>query len=429
MTSDSYDVSGPVFISYRQSDGSDITAELAWLLRAAGIHVWRDKDDLPPGDTTERLEQAIGDGLAGAVFVITPEIEKSTVVRETEAPLLVRLHAEHPEFALGIANAVERAPGKIDYTAPDRLLGLADRKLASVDQHLTNRTGLLILVQQFLAHRLAHTRSATAAADGTFSLNIQTRNTPQVYDRTGSNLDIRVRPSSHERLPSAEGLRDLADTIRYLPDAVTRSGADSVRITGGAHLSVAFAIGASLPSSRIGHMEVIDQRGASWVSAGEANMPKVPLLAVGKSHTSTPPKSSGRPSVAVYVDLLPQRSDAAFDRYLDEHGSDLAAWQHFTYATQELIDSVKAGEVAAEVAHRVRSLANDHQNAEIHLLLRCPYPIALLAARLTNTLRVVVYEWDDSDPATGDEDYRARYVPTMHVRTSAMDGVIQQVDL
>ncbi|WP_296604659.1 SAVED domain-containing protein [Nocardioides sp.] len=429
MTRISPDAFGPVFISYRQSDGTDITAELAWLLRAAGIPVWRDKDDLPPGDTTERLEQAIGEGLAGAVLVITPEIEKSTVVKKTEAPLLVRLHAEHPEFALGIANAVEREPGKIDYGAPDRLLNHADPTLASVDQHPTTRAGILVLVQKLLAHRIAQTRASIASEGGTFNLNIQTRNTPQVYDRTGSHLDVRIRPSTHERLPSVDGLRDLADTIRYLPDSVTRSGANRVRITGGAHLSVAFAIGASLPSSRIGHMDVIDQRGETWASDGEARMPERPLLAVTSQGTNATVQSSGRPSVAVYLDLLPQRSDAAFERYLDECRPDIAAWQHLTYAVQELLDPATAGEVAAEAAHRIRSLANDHRNAEVHLLLRCPYPITLLVARLTNTLRIVPYEWDDSDPAPGDDDYRARYVPTVRVRTSAVDGVIQQVTL
>ena len=68
-----FDAAGPLFLSYRQSDGTAIVASLAWLLRAAGIPVWRDKDDLPPGDTADRLEQAIADGLSGAVFVITPE--------------------------------------------------------------------------------------------------------------------------------------------------------------------------------------------------------------------------------------------------------------------------------------------------------------------------------------------------------------------
>ena len=53
MTSDSAapDPADPVFISYRQKDGTGVAGELAWLLRAAGIPVWRDRDDLPPGDT------------------------------------------------------------------------------------------------------------------------------------------------------------------------------------------------------------------------------------------------------------------------------------------------------------------------------------------------------------------------------------------
>lgn len=421
------DVAGPVFITYRQSDGTPTTTTLAWLLRAAGIPVWRDKDDLPPGDTTERLEQAIGDGLAGAVLVITTEIENSDVVKKIEAPLLARMHAEHPEFALGIANAVEGEPGKVDYGAPDRLLALPRTNLSTVDQHPATRDGLLALVQKLLGHRIAQHRSAVAADGGRFRLSVQTRNTPQVYDRTGSQLDIRVRPSSHERLPSTDGLRDLADTIRHLPDAVTRSGASRVRITGGAHLSVAFAIGAALPSSRVGHMEVIDQRGEAWASDGEARMPQQPHLTVTADGTNTAPSNVGRSAVGIYLDLLPQRSDAAFHRFLDERRALLSAWQHLTHTTPDLLNPTVAGELAAEAAHRIRALANQCNNAEVHLLLRCPYPTALLVARLTNTLRVIVYEWDDSDPAVGNHDYRARYIPIMRVRASATNGAIQEV--
>src|SRR5690606_7525643 len=68
------DPTGPIFISYRHSDGIDLAAELAGLLRAAGIPVWRDKDDLPPGDTEHRLTQAISAGISGAVIVTTADI-------------------------------------------------------------------------------------------------------------------------------------------------------------------------------------------------------------------------------------------------------------------------------------------------------------------------------------------------------------------
>ena len=55
---------GPVFISYRQSDGTDVAVGLAWALRAAGVPVWHDQTDLPPGDTNRRLAQALASGLS-----------------------------------------------------------------------------------------------------------------------------------------------------------------------------------------------------------------------------------------------------------------------------------------------------------------------------------------------------------------------------
>lgn len=420
------DAADPVFISYRQSDGSDITAELAWLLRAAGIPVWRDRDDLPPGDTETRLQQAIADGLAGGVFVITPEVAKSNVVQEVEAPRLIALHEANEVFALGIANAVEREPGKLDYTAPDTLLLLKPKTLSGVDQHPTDRAGLLVLTRKLLWHRLAHHQGRVAADHDTLNLSVQTRNAPQVYDRTGHQLDVRIRPSSHEKLPSPDGLRDFQDTIGLLPDAVTRTGARKVRLHGGAHLSVAFAIGAALPSSRVGEMEVIDQRQETWASSHEATVATPSLLAVTDQGSRTSLAATGRPSVAVYLDLLPQRSDDAFARFREENGALLSAWEHLTYAATGLLNPELAGDIAAEAAARIRALSNNNGNAQVHLLLRCPFPIAVLLGRLTNTLRFVAYEWDDSDPTTGD-DYRARYVPTMRVRPSAAGGVVEEV--
>lgn len=419
------DPTDPVFISYRQSDGTAITVELAWLLRAAGIPVWRDKDDLPPGDTTERLSQAIADGLSGAVLVITPDVAKSDAVRTVEAPKLIALHQAQPEFTLGIANAVEREPGKPDYSAPDELLNLPADTLTRTDQKRADHDGLRALVRGLLGQRIAHQRRAVADADAVFTLSVQTRNLPQVYDRTGSQLDIRVRPSSHERLPDPDGLRDLAATIGLLPDAVTRAGARKVRITGGAHLSLAFALGAALPSSRVGTIDVLDQRDEIWTSGTEATIAEpARLTVVGEGHGN--PGGSGRPTVALHVDLLPSPSPAAFHRYLDEHSENLASWTHLAAAEPGLLDPADSAPIAGELAARIRKLSTENQNAEVHLLLRVPFPIAVLVGRLTNTIRAVLYEWDDSDPETGD-DFRPRYVPTIRVRASAANGVITEI--
>ncbi|MGQ3383257.1 SAVED domain-containing protein [Glutamicibacter sp. TV12E] len=421
------DPSDPIFISYRQNDGTAITAELAWILRTAGIPVWRDRDDLPPGDTEERLEQAIAAGISGGILVVTPDVVNSRVVRMVEAPHLIELHQRHQNFVLGIANSVQNVESRTDYDAPDRLLARRPGQLSGVDQNPATREGLKALTRGLVWHRVASLRERVENREQTFNLSLQTRNTPQVYDRTGAELDIRLRPSGHERLPNAEGLHDLKDTIGLLPDAVTRSGAHRLCIRGGGHLSVGFAVGAALPSSRVGKMVVIDQKGVDWESQSESNlhdMTKVQILDEGKNQSAIP---LGRPSVAIYIDLLPQRSDTAFSRFLEESRDFIVAWRHISNLDNSLIDPKDAGRIASEIAAHIRAISNENNNAQTHILLRCPFPLALLVGRLTNTLRCVVYEWDDSDPIEPGGDYRARYVPTLKVRASASDGAIEEV--
>jgi uncharacterized protein (DUF1330 family) len=52
--------------------------------------------------------------------------------------------------------------------------------------------------------------------------------------------------------------------------------------------------------------------------------------------------------------------------------------------------------------------------------------MAVLVGRLTNTLRLVAYEWDDSDEAL-DTTGHPQYVPVMRLRASATAGVIEEV--
>ena len=114
-----YDARGPHFISYRQSDGTELADEIMWRLRAAGVPVWRDKADLMPGHTDSRLREALrSGGLAGGVLIVSRELEQSIAVRKIEAPALLRL-ARSSAFSLAIANAVPTADGKTDYRAPD----------------------------------------------------------------------------------------------------------------------------------------------------------------------------------------------------------------------------------------------------------------------------------------------------------------------
>ena len=62
-----YDPVGPVFISYRRSDGHERAKMLDIFLRAGGLAPWRDLVDLPPGETARRVAETFEKGLSSAV--------------------------------------------------------------------------------------------------------------------------------------------------------------------------------------------------------------------------------------------------------------------------------------------------------------------------------------------------------------------------
>ena len=92
---------GPVFLSYRLSDGAELAIALAWALRSAGVPVWLDRSDLPPGDTERRLEEAMQSGLSGAVLLVTPDIAASNVVKDIELPHLLVLGSRGSVHTVG----------------------------------------------------------------------------------------------------------------------------------------------------------------------------------------------------------------------------------------------------------------------------------------------------------------------------------------
>jgi hypothetical protein len=420
---DDVDPAGPVFLSYRHSDGDEIAVELSWLLRAAGVPVWHDITDLPPGDTRARLREALTVGIAGAVLIVTPDLAHSVLVRTVELPELLARRAR-PEFFLAVANAVRTPDGRPDHAAPDALLQRPRGTLASLNQNSgADRAGLLGVVREAVRHRLLRSERVE---DRILVLDIQTRSVPVSSPRTGADLNLRIRPPAGTRLPDPQGLRDLADGLSVLPEAVALSGATTVRVTGGAHLSAAFALGAALPTTLLGDLRVVDTAAVTWAGPTISALPQGPrgLVEVGQGNGEA--GVAGRPRVLVYADLLASPSDGAYLRLLEDDGAGFAAWSHLRLRVPGPLDPGTAGPLVAELAYEVRSLSEQFGNADVHLLLRCPFPVAVLLGRLTNTLRVVVYEWDDREDL-GDKDTRARYVPSLRVRATASASPIEAV--
>ena len=417
---------GPVFVSYRHSDGAELALSLAWALRASGVPVWLDRSDLPPGDTERRLEEAMQTGLSGAVLLVTPDIAESRVVKEIELPHLLRLEAEG-EFTLSIASTIEAESGGLDYSAPDRLLSRAvpDLKRLRQDPVLTSKD-IANIARSHCRQRMEALRAGIESAGQVIDINLQTRIAPSAIGPYG-DLVLRLRPPvPGDRRPHRQGLEDLQLFLSDLPHLLEIAGARHARVSGGAHLSVAFALGAALPTTLIGHVDAIDTAGHAWSFSDNAPAPgaSTRLLEV-MDHS---PHGASRDGAVVYVDLLPTRSDSAFDRLAEAHPGRSASVFHIRPVAEGNLLPEDAGAIVAEASHAIRQAASRSETPEVHLLLRCPWTVALLLGRTLNTIRVNLYEWEDG-PDDCESLVVPRYLPSLVVRSGAGGSPIEKVAL
>ena len=417
---------GPVFLSYRHSDGAELALALAWALRASGVPVWLDQSDLPPGDTERRLEEAMQSGLSGAVLVVTPDIAASSVVKEIELPHLLRLEAEGA-FTLSIASTIQTESGALDYSAPDRLLSrtVPDLRGLRQDPALTSRD-VANVARSHCRQRMEALRADIEKAGQVIDINLQTRIVPAAFGPYG-DLVLRLRPPvPRDRRPHRQGLEDLRLFLSDLPHLLEIVGARHARVSGGAHLSVAFALGAALPTTLIGEVGAFDTVGHAWSISDNAPAPgtSARLLEV-MDHS---PRGTSRGDAVVYVDLLPTRSDPAFDRLVEAHPGRFASVFHIRPVAEGNLLPQNADAIVSEASHAIRQAASHSETSEVHLLLRCPWTVALLLGRTLNTIRVSLYEWEDG-PDDYDSHVAPRYLPSLVVRSGAGGSPIERVVL
>lgn len=415
---------GPVFISYRQSDGTAQADALEDLLRAAGLVVWRDHTDLRPGTTTDRLEQALTRGLSGGVLVITPDIAHSDIVRERELPRLLQLDAD-PNFSLCIANTVTRAGEglKCDYVAPDRLLRLAPaRTLADKKQaNMRQPSGEVEIVRDLLMHRIEQRKPRIRAEGRDFTIRVQSRPTSSALDADEEDLHIRLKPSDDGRLPSRAGLELLQKTLPLTSDAVYAAGAKSVRVSGGAHLAVGLAVGAALPETKIGKVIVIDLEDNAWTSAAPDDDPHNTELTIEPAQPEPDRTAELQHRVAIFVTLTPHADRTAFEQLVNDSANGFDAAEIISLGSTERIDPREAARLSAAIAQQVKKLSASQGRAEVHLAFHGPFAMAVLVGRHLNTLRTIVYEWE------ANSNDGARYQPVVTLEPGVANGPITEV--
>jgi SMODS-associated and fused to various effectors sensor domain/TIR domain len=402
---------GPVFLSYRTSDGQEIARRLAWALRGAGAPVWHDVADLPPGDTALRLQEALAGGLSGAVLLITPDLELSRPVREIELPEILRL-AERPDFTLVVASAVERegGSGRLDLAAPDRLLGTAG-ELSRLRQYpLLGEGALESIAREIVLRRMVGCR---ALGSRELVLDLQTRAAPHARAARAGLVVRTLPPPPGLRAPSPEIWPPLRSFLRTVPELLEIAGVERLLVRGGAHLTAAFALGTALPSTCPWEVAIEDAEHAVWRSRSSG-------LGMRLRERRRELGARGLP-VAVLVDLVPspQPVDALGDLLASRPEAYSASVRISSAEARRLVAEEGAG-VAREIAAGIRRAASRSDTHQVHLFLRTPFPLAVLIGRELNTLEITLYEWEDGAG-------RPRYIPTVTVGLGRGGGPILAV--
>jgi integrative and conjugative element protein (TIGR02256 family) len=389
-------MSGPVFVSYRHNDGATRARQLERLFRAAGIVVWRDQSDLRAGTTEDRLEIALTNGLSAATLVVTKDIANSTVIKERELPRLLQLD-EDPGFSLTIADEVLNADGRPDFGAADRLLGLTPERVLHDKKQSNSRTqaGRLEIVRDLVAHRLETRRTDITVRGNKVDIMIQTRPAPTAMDADlGADLHIRIpAPPGTQKVPTRASMQALQQTLPISSDAAHATGAQTISVRGGAHLSIALTLGAAFPQTRFATLEVIDRFGNVWASHADGTVREI-----NESHLPLASPDANGP-VAVAVALTANPDTHAFDALVA--AGEFAAAVRLDLTDFAALDPGEGGALASELADRVKRIGREKGRSQVHLAFQGPFSMAVLLGRLLNTVRTVVYEWDDTaTPAT-----------------------------
>ena len=300
MIKSGYDPKGPIFISYRQSDGRPFAEALDIYLRAGGLVPWRDLVDLSPGETAQRVTEAFEEGISNAVLIVTPQLKDSHFVPDIELPKLMEYDADTAmakPFHVLVLNTIasDEFSAEIDVEAPDRILEDSGRWPPRCDRCARHKGWKLRNLKQYaylpgwkearqlyadlldarLMARVGH------LADKEVSIQTQTRPEGNARSRlSGTNrsgfirkdpddpydLIVRLRQDPDTGVPSEQSLRALQETLPLLVDGLYGHGVERVLLDGSGHAVLLWAIGAALPITRIrrGSLVVEDIHQKRW---------------------------------------------------------------------------------------------------------------------------------------------------------------------
>lgn len=429
-----YDPEGPVFISYRRSDGHRYAMLLDTYLRSAGLAPWRDIVDLPPGETAVRVRDAFAAGISAAVLIVTPELENSEFVPRHELPELRELERQDNGFKLLILNTIAGEGGLgIDVHAPGRLLAPNGEdhgvpKLSDLKQYalIPGSHELRQLIADLLRERVKN--SEAVRQQKKMVIQTQTRPAPDASSRWSGptaqegayDLMVRLRQSKATGAPEEVGYRSLQQTLPLLVDALYAQGVQQVELVGGGHFSLLWALGAALPITRFKKLTIRDLNGEVWGEQAGASAADGWHVEQASACVAEAPAEVRKP-VVVWLRHGDEGSGAPVERLRAELGAELVKLSTKRGEEQGTIPASAGAALAKEFGEKLRTLGAFGER-ELHIVYSGPVALTALVGSRTNTLNCVLYELGREVGASG-----KRYHPVIRCQPGEPGGPITEV--
>ena len=399
------DPKGCYFISYRRSPARAVGTEEAVLMRDAlrnrGAPTWRDLDDLASEPTEDELVATLVDPTtAGAVMLVSPEVEASPMIRNVEARHIFARHGNNDGFIVkpvlidlvyGEANTVLDGPAGFQ--------DLGDWNLHKVDGGRLDATDARAVARSVVKARLE--AISVAAPDAPLEIGLFSRRTP-----APGSFALR-----HDFTPYFEGRASPEDTYRVIETALldtagaAASIGNDVAIFGQGNAALPLGVLYGAVFSPLADFRV------SWMQGLAGHQKEAWSLSSGRSDISvTATVTKGDPGSEDIVLAFGVSANIAMAV------AEVVAASSFTPRASIYVQP-EAGPVAQGVVltpqdglalvlralEAARALKDDLglRRARLNLFLACPLAMAVLLGQKLNTFsQCVLYEHDpDTAPS------------------------------
>jgi hypothetical protein len=397
------DPTGLSFLSYRRTR----SAEAKLLIEAQrdhGIPTWQDISDLPTTPTEPELRRVLQDpSTASGVLFVTPEVKNSAVIRNVEAPLILKRHlCADGFFALPVA------AGGLDYEDLPRVLGpsLGIADIAGWNVHKPamnplNHEAAVRIAELVLNQRLAAINQTLSTGDA-LKLEIGTR--APLPKQAGSALAIDLTHRFAGRLAAADAwdAHILPAFDRIVRGLQIHGGRRNVTCRGPVAISAAVALGSaflSLAGVRVTWIQDQHSFGDN-ADAWGLHVPRQPSGFRPETH----PRAADGDDIALLISVT---NDVTHDFTVTSLAAKLRLRAVVSLAPAEPDWSGRLqlgpGE-AVDVAHIAinelrHAMSTFKVRGTMHLILAVPVGLAFMLGQLLNTFGAIqTYEHLAGDP-------------------------------